>query len=646
MPPTIDSFTIYENNEKINEIIFEYPVHGYMLRSRLFLLGIKEKEKNGNLLDLYKFDYNIGYNNLPGYFSGQTDHYGFYNERTSFPTFDLLDISDSFKNKDVQWIDSLINENKKPDEFCSQAALLTKIVYPTGGYSNFIYEGHRYGRKFKTWPFTTEENENNETLLTGGSRIKKIENYDNSGEKLSEKLYHYVKDYKEGGEVSSGVLAYTPTYLDYFFNKYYFVNKKLYAYWRYDFLRIASNSIYPLTSYGPHITYSEVTVEEPGNGFTTYKYRNYDNGYGDRQPQCYGSTKMSSSQNYNHDYGVEEFWKNDPGISMELERGLLTSLVTYDNFGNAKKKIEYTYNDSEDRFKKGNVRYLRYEPNSFQLIGKKCYRLSTGVIYTYFPYLKEKTETTYFGSGNDVKEVVQKEQFTYDEDYRLVKSIRAFNNSNEEYLTEYQYTLDQDTTVSLIQNMMDRSMFANLFEKKVTVPSGQSMKEMYEYRDDFNVDSVPLLYKTKTQFPDNSVRVNSIIPRYDLLGNPAEINHYTDENLCVIWGYKGQYPVARVKNATYNQILSILGENTIEEILNSSTLSDSHIAALNNLRSNPLLQDAYISTYSYIPGVGMDSETNPMGITTHYLYDGFGRLTSVTDDDGNRLEGYDYHYKQ
>ena len=52
----------------------------------------------------------------------------------------------------------------------------------------------------------------------------------------------------------------------------------------------------------------------------------------------------------------------------------------------------------------------------------------------------------------------------------------------------------------------------------------------------------------------------------------------------------------------------------------------------------------YLTTYTYIPLVGIESQTLPNGYTVYYEYDGFGRLARVVDHDGNVISTNSYNY--
>ncbi|UOY08517.1 RHS repeat protein [Muricauda sp. SCSIO 64092] len=128
---------------------------------------------------------------------------------------------------------------------------------------------------------------------------------------------------------------------------------------------------------------------------------------------------------------------------------------------------------------------------------------------------------------------------------------------------------------------------------------------------------------------------------YDAQGNLLEVSRANGPTVSYIWGYNKQYPIAKIENASYTGIASALG-------ISESTLrnyNETHLASLNGLRTNPSLQNAMITTYTYDPLVGITSMTDPRGYTTKYIYDNFNRLAHIEDADGHMIEQYNYHYK-
>ncbi len=51
---------------------------------------------------------------------------------------------------------------------------------------------------------------------------------------------------------------------------------------------------------------------------------------------------------------------------------------------------------------------------------------------------------------------------------------------------------------------------------------------------------------------------------------------------------------------------------------------------------------ATMTTYTYLPGVGMTSKMDTNGKAIYYEYDGFGRLSAIRDNDRNLVESYEY----
>ena len=64
------------------------------------------------------------------------------------------------------------------------------------------------------------------------------------------------------------------------------------------------------------------------------------------------------------------------------------------------------------------------------------------------------------------------------------------------------------------------------------------------------------------------------------------------------------------------------------------------------MRSTLSSKGVLVTTYTYIPGVGMTSVTAPTGQKTTYTYDSLNRLSQVRDDNGQIVNRYDYNYQQ
>lgn len=129
----------------------------------------------------------------------------------------------------------------------------------------------------------------------------------------------------------------------------------------------------------------------------------------------------------------------------------------------------------------------------------------------------------------------------------------------------------------------------------------------------------------------------------DLRDNKGNILQYHDKNgvnTSIIYGYNQAQAIAKIENATYSEVSSFV--SNLQSISNTGTES-SMITALNNLRNS--LQNAMVTTYTYLPLVGISSITDPKGNLRTYTYDSFGRLEFVKDAQGNLVSQNQYHYK-
>ncbi len=122
-------------------------------------------------------------------------------------------------------------------------------------------------------------------------------------------------------------------------------------------------------------------------------------------------------------------------------------------------------------------------------------------------------------------------------------------------------------------------------------------------------------------------------------GQPREVSKTNGARITYIWGYNFSYPVAQIQNATYADVVTVFGINTLNTIgINGITAAQS-----NTLRNG--LPNALITTFTYDPLVGVTSVTDPKGYKMTYHYDAFSRLQFVKDADNNLISESQYHYK-
>jgi YD repeat-containing protein len=144
------------------------------------------------------------------------------------------------------------------------------------------------------------------------------------------------------------------------------------------------------------------------------------------------------------------------------------------------------------------------------------------------------------------------------------------------------------------------------------------------------------IYAGKVNFIDKKITYDS----YDTNGNIIQFTSENGISTTIIWGYNKTLPIAKIENATNNQVSSYIAN--LQSLSNTGTETQL-IAALNLLRDS--LPNAMVTTYTHLPLVGVSTITDPKGDAITYTYDSFNRLKEVKDRNGNKLSENEYHYK-
>ncbi|MCL2311768.1 MAG: hypothetical protein FWC41_04665 [Firmicutes bacterium] len=603
----------------------------------------------------YKFEYNItSGQRMPKNSFANEDHWGYWNG------------GDISITATAEYINSY---NRSPSFNHAKAETLKKIIYPTGGYTEFEYELNSWA-KCVSANFTSLENDNRSGA---GLRIKSITSYNDNNVFAFKKKYYYTKNTSPSTSNSSGILKNRHEYNVYFefndsFYKYFIIgNKKNDVVASIEIIQTNPFVAHGTNNNSPVVGYSSVieeTVDNNSNsqGYIRYTFTNYDE-------DIWGNTHFDEKFDYSVVAGDVYF---NQFSSKAQERGKTTSMVFYDASNNPKKSVKYKY--------KKDLETNNYLKTIHQELLFLCSHASalqftrlSSVFKTYFySYLLEKEiHETYDGNN-----ILQKETTYEYNPHKLISKTTETNSDGNIYETKNIYNSDlaNSSNPPIYSNMVNRHIYNKLVEEtinKKNTPEKVIKSTNIEYEQTFFkpyqiyslVTTPPVLPNAVTGLRPgnlNYVLENEFIYSYYTDVPIAIIDKRNDVSTVYFWSYNRQYPVAVIENATYDEVASAIleipyGFLDFEWFLPSANKPDDEdLKNINDLRNTSLIEKANITTYSFIPFVGMTSMTDYRGITTYYKYDDFGRLSEVktgqknAPDDLNeneKIEGkYSYHY--
>lgn len=633
-PNKLDNFVVTDDVSRQGAAIVKKVVefaYTNLTTTRLKLTSVKIKSSpQSTVFSQYSFQYNT--TALPEYLSYKTDAYGYYNGTNPYITSDVPSYyTNLFANATSR--QNYIN-SRAPNATYSQAEILKRITYPTGGYTEFEFENHYYGTVASFWPAATTPNAGGTPIMSAGLRIRKIKKYDFEGNLAGEKNYYYKKDYATAGTASSGVLSYSPSFYRYFNGAVTCPAK---------WVGTASAPTYSgtmtLTQFGTSplntpnnnssfITYSEVAEVNSDGSYTVMKFKNYDNGYHDKPAE------NSVCDNSNIDGG---FFKEDQMNSLDLERGQILTESIYNAANTVKKTTTYTYNDDVARFN-NNVRRIKLIPNPIYSPNYLSLRYTATLVYTYYPYLKTKKVDSYEqGLTSSITT-----QYVFS-DKRMLTSATTTNSKNESIVIANKYPQDFPSDPVLLP--MTTLHIINPLIETTTTNSGVQTEQVKTPYQAITVPSSVRYVPQKNQLKirSNAIEDKQIYNQYDDVGNVTEIQKAGNISQALIWDYYKNNVVAQITNASVADVAYTSFEETGFSSWTSSSSLTMTEAALNALPptgnkylilASPVqLRKAVVSGKVYIISYWKDNST-PFSITG---------ATVNTSTVGRTINGWTYH---
>ena len=561
---------------------------------RLALISITDEKTGGK----YKFEYN-DICGLPEYCIGQTDHWGFYNGNTS-------NIFGKNRFLDSNYYYTLKNCNAEK----MQKGMLTKIIYPTGGYNRFEYEANNYSRRVELEleiPVLTSYGTNQ---IAGSVRVKKIYNSPTgvADDEFTAKTYHYTDDLNS--TKSSGILMYRPIYHVGGFEVISFQGI------RYILNIWSSQSVLTCSgnSSGTHLGYSKVIEQNADGSYSKYYFTDYIS-----NPDMFSMTSML---NYSF---------NRPKSAMDQCRGLLKRREEYDSNGNLKILVTNKFQENTPSTMSIPCRtqkvYILDAPYAF--IEEASYS-----IYLCEMLPKEEVVTTYEQGGDSI---VNTTTYSYNSHGLVSKVVKTLNHGESEQ-TIIKYPTDfPDSTV--YTTFTDKHILSPMVEQIIQrVDSVGNVNTVSRLFNHYSSDNPVFPYAVDMAIGDNPYE-NRYKYKFGKYFNPvAEIKDNGNETV-YIWGYNHQYIVAVIEGSYYNEVYGIFGSPD-----NFATSLIPNFTKLYDFRDR-FVSRSRVTIYEYDPLVGVTKKILPDGSSISYHYDSAGRLSHTTDSEGKVIEVYDYNFR-
>ena len=365
--------------------------------------------------------------------------------------------------------------------------------------------------------------------------------------------------------------------------------------------------------------------------------------------------------------------------------GKPTERQYYNASGKLLRKESFTYDAPVYRYYYGMNFYDRMNlfPEIYDPAGSHCMTMNDNIdetiyyqygFYSSMEFSQDKFEGTYLGGGSRLAMVVhplnfhnvlltsksvwedgveRKETYTYNPTTLQLKEKQLDLAPNG--TLRIAYTYPNDCPWGVYQSMTQKHCIAPVVETK-KINNGTLVESVLtEYKKQTETLFVPSaqyrsnltsgISSTTSTF-SSSGRNTTVYPKaytvynvYDSYGHALNLTQGGIEKT-YLWGYRGQYPVAEIGNATYASVKSALGSLTPENLSKASAPDMTVLRALPGK-----LPGANVHLYEYKAGAGVSAETVPNGEKTTYEYDALNRLKTEKDHSGKTVQAYEYHYK-
>lgn len=521
---------------------------------------------------------------------------------------------------------------RNPDSLFTKARALNEIVYPTGGMVRINYGTHVF----------------RDGTYGGGLRVESLETIDPSSGKI------LLKRFKYGNPRYSGIPV-TSIYYNFISRTHLYAGKDVtlvynggyssrYHAFAYEVnIDAWSTFTFPLV-YTPYTSFNvwyENVVEENDEGKIEYKFEYTPTA---EDPEFLdGIIDYTMSHREPSLIRQRAFKKNEAG-GFDLVRSVVNT-YTHDFVFLNEVNVIGSYREMstcQDISRRGSYEDLPGIINNSSLYPSRLMRtLGVGQVS-----LKKTQETLYFKNDSTTTYT----NYLYDKERPYNLAFKAVSLVDRDLITYKYYYSNNQLPANKGITIADHGL-SDCLTHKTAVIQQEIRRNSKIVGGDLTcfktVNSTQKVPKEKYYIGSNGImEKREEYPLYDTYGNPVEVIKDKHSRIIRIWSYGGMYPVAEIKNATYQQVENALGG--LAGTLPQGWLSDQIWSTLNNkLRSAIDLKNAFVTTYRYKPLVGVIEIMDPRGKSIYYNYDTYGRLKETyMMENGNKklLQENEYKY--
>lgn len=341
-----------------------------------------------------------------------------------------------------------------------------------------------------------------------------------------------------------------------------------------------------------------------------------------------------------------------PEADMSRVNGKLLKQEIYDNNNTLLESTDYNYQLQWSQLNKIHLGGYRMVANSS--------RLDIGVYggvekYYSFNYDPQIIVTKYFYNNG----IVQKTNtYTYNNERKVTELKEQIGNDITK--TEFKYAYESNTALGNALRTQNR--LNEIQESTITTNGGGIIKN----RNIYNEFTFPTMSsankniivgtKHETSIDGTNFFGSEEITKLGPNGNVIEKKYNGSIYETIIWGYKHNFPIAKVFGASYQEVMQAfnLDPNNISSFLDLDIVKKSDqdlddlseanfITALEDFKNKTELKAYQITTYTYDPLIGVKNIIKSFGGKESYIYDTNNRLQRILDSDNKIAKEYNYN---